>query len=409
MVVGGKEVSLDYVRVICETDEEIPIFVPATNLLMMLTGRDAEETNNDMKPLRKNLPELIAEKNLISIDFEDLAKTSAAYHTIKSKKSVVISGDHAGLMVRMCRAGVAETNREEVLEGLSELYGKNDIGLALHEKIRKVQDTGKKKAAVLEPALHTGKRKATVMEPAAEAKKTKIVQKQQEAPPPPFKAWNPWLGPDGANCWEEHFNTAYVMPGEMIRLMVRQLWYPMSTMIDGFVFNPIRAMSSEERVSFNNCIWTLAQHFQGHFYDNRGYVADGKVRNPKPALNRPNYTPWRLVTTVGLHRNKPPPKWELYSLLQLGKHVQMALECFYGVGQPGAMVPEYIEWLHRCNSHKTRHDPKRYVKPDISGIALDDLFINASTIQEQQHAVLRAFLRLYPKFAMNLFFAAGSV
>ncbi len=128
-------------------------------------------------------------------------------------------------------------------------------------------------------------------------------------------------------------------------------------------------------------------------------------------VNRPNVAPWKLVTNLGQFNNNPPPRYELESLLQLAKYAQMALESFYGVGQPGAMVPEYIEWLHRCNSHKTRHDPKRYVKPDISGIlvALDDLFINASTIQEQQHAVLRAFLRLYPKFAMNLFNAAGSV
>jgi hypothetical protein len=118
--------------------------------------------------------------------------------------------------------------------------------------------------------------------------------------------------------------------------------------------------------------------------------------------------PWKLVTSWGQAQKYPQPRWDLQSLLDLAKHTQMALECFYGVGQPRAMVPEYIEWLHRCYSHVTAHDPKRYVQPDISGIALDDLFINASTIQEQQHAVLRAFLRLFPKFAMNLFNCAGS-
>jgi hypothetical protein len=314
---------------------------------------------------------------------------------------VCMCGDHAGVMVRMCRAGVAGTNRKEVLEGLSELYGKNDIGLAKNEKIRTVRDTGKRKAAVLEPAKKTKQ--------AVPAQAPPCVQKQQEAPPPPFKEWSLWDCPDGADCWEAFFNSEYVIPAETAMLMVRQLWYPMSTMINSFVFNPIRAMSSQERVSFNNCTWKLEMQFQGHFYDNRGYVDDGKVRNPKPVLNSPNHTSWRLVIAFGRRNDHPLPKWELGSLLELAKYAQMALECFYGVGQPGAMVPEYIEWLHRCNSHETCHDPKQYVKPDISGIALDDLFVNASTMQEQQHAVLRAFLRLYPKFAMNLFSCAGSV
>jgi hypothetical protein len=256
MDVGCKEVSMKYVQVIGETDEEIPIFFPATNLLMILTGRDAVESNNDMEPLRKTLPELIAEKNLEDIDFEDLAKTSAAYHKIDGRKSVVLSGDHAGLMVRMCRAGVAGTNREEVLEGLSELYGKNDVGLAEYEKIRTVRDTGKRKAAVLEPAAEAKKIKQ-----AALAQAPPCVQKPQEAPPPPFKEWDPFRGPDGADCWEETFNAEFVMPVETAMLTVRQLWYLMSTMIDGFVFNPIRAMSSQERVSFNNCIWTVERQF----------------------------------------------------------------------------------------------------------------------------------------------------
>jgi hypothetical protein len=89
------------------------------------------------------------------------------------------------------------------------------------------------------------------------------------------------------------------------------------------------------------------------------------------------------------------------------KYIQKAWECFYGVGQQGAMVPEYIEWLHRCDSHEDAHDPTRYVKPDISGIALDDLFVDASTTEPMQHAVLRAFLRLLPKIAIYLFNCAG--
>jgi hypothetical protein len=89
-------------------------------------------------------------------------------------------------------------------------------------------------------------------------------------------------------------------------------------------------------------------------------------------------------------------------------HIQKALECFYGVGQDGAMVPEYIEWHRRCNSHKSGYDLRvQYIKPDISGIALDDLFVDVSTTEQVQHAVLFAFLRVFPKFAMNLFVCAG--
>jgi hypothetical protein len=65
--------------------------------------------------------------------------------------------------------------------------------------------------------------------------------------------------------------------------MVHKLWYPMSTMIDSYVFNPIRSMSREDRVSFNNCIWQVEQRFLRYIEDDKGlYDIAWTGKDPNP-------------------------------------------------------------------------------------------------------------------------------
>ncbi len=317
MDVGASEALLEYVQVVSEAHEEITIFVPATNLLVALTRSGPADSNNDMKGLHKTLPALSAEKNLADIDFENLAKTSAAYHPINKKKGVVISGKLAGAMVRARNAEEAETNRGDVLEGLSSLYGENDFGLAL--AIAKTV-YGKIKASVLEPAAGALPRLRRALSAqgagagasaGAGAEAARTTKQAALAPAAPAKEapiykWNPWLGPAGADNFEDSFNSEYecVMPNQTTIVMVSQLWYPMSTMIDGFVFNPIRSMSRQDQVSFNNCIWQVKRRFRGYIEDGRGYIEDDKrlysIAQTGKDPNCPNHMPWKLVTAWGL-------------------------------------------------------------------------------------------------------------